>query len=77
LTPSRLGVFPALFEVSIAEISFNICWIVISEMSTESLFGNNQKFKEAILTINNLDNEKFALLISRIIKKLDVKVLIL
>ena len=46
-------------------------------MSSEGLFGNNQKFKEAILTINNLDNEKFALLISRIIKKLDVKVYII
>ena len=43
-------------------------------MSADNLFGNNQKFKEALNVINELDSDKFTLLIGRIIRKLDVKV---
>jgi hypothetical protein len=43
-------------------------------MSENNLFGSNQKFKDAVGFINDLDGDKFPLLIQRIIKKLDIKV---
>lgn len=39
-----------------------------------NVFGTNQKFKEAVQLINNIPDDKLYLILSRIIKKLGIKV---